>query len=319
MASAIADTTQLTTEPSPELSRELSTEDALGSLSPSARGSIFRYKADRPRVAVFVAIGLLDLAVCLFVQNPLIVLAYCLVSILPKGMTCAFNHHHQHLQTFKNRPLNRCLEVVYALQTGVTTHTWTLHHTVGHHQNYLDQTLDQSRWRRRSGAPMGRIEYSLITSATAYYRAWKTGKDYPKYRATFGRMIVPVVAVVALMVALRPVAGTMVFVITPAVMLFGTAWATYDHHSNRATDPAFGATTNVLQPFYNFWTGNLGYHTAHHFRPSAHWSKVPAIHATIAQHIPADAYLEPGFPYKQLNMMSRLIKSPIYRVPSGAN
>jgi fatty acid desaturase len=279
--------------------------------------SAFRYPSDRPRVATFLAIGLVDLAVCLFVRNPFLVVAYCVASMLPKGMTCAFNHHHQHLSTFNYRFLNRCLEVVYALQTGVTSHTWTLHHTVGHHKNYLDQSADESRWLRRSGTPMGRIEYSFLTSITAYYRAWKAGKDYPKYRATFQRMIVPVLAVVAFLVYLRPVAGTIVFVLTPAAMLFGTAWATYDHHSKRPTDPALGATTNVLQPLYNFWTGNLGFHTAHHFRPSAHWSKVPAIHATIAKHIPADAYLEPGFPYKQLRMIDALITSPKYRVPTA--
>lgn len=279
--------------------------------------SAFRYPSDRPRVAVFLAIGLIDLAVCLFVSNPFLVLVYCAASILPKGMTCAFNHHHQHLSTFNSRILNRALEVVYALQTGVTSHTWTLHHTVGHHKNYLDQSADESRWRRRSGLPMGRIEYSFVTGVTAYHRAWKAGRNYPKYRAVFVRMLFPVFSAIVLVVYLRPFAGTMIFVVMPAFMLFGTAWATYDHHSSRPTDPVFGATTNVVQPLYNFWTGNLGYHTAHHFRPSAHWSKVPAIHATIANQIPADAYLQPGFPYRQLRLIDGLIKSPKYRLPSS--
>ena len=278
--------------------------------------SAFRYSSDRPRVAVFLGIGLVDLAVCLFVGNPVVVIGYCVVSMLPKGMTCAFNHHHQHLSTFHSRLLNRSLEVVYALQTGVTSHTWTLHHTVGHHQNYLDQSADESRWRRKSGSPMGRIEYSFITGITAYYRAWKAGKNYPKYRATFQRMLIPVIAAVAFLVYLRPFAGTAIFLVTPLAMLFGTAWATYDHHSQRPTDPALGATTNVLSPLYNFWTGNLGFHTAHHFRPSAHWSKVPSIHALIAKQIPADAYLEPGWPWNSLRAIDTLIKSPRYRLPT---
>ena len=262
---------------------------------------------------------MIDLAVCLFVGNPLLIVAYCAASVLPKGMSCAFNHHHQHLPTFHHKLLNRALEFVYAFQTGVTSHTWTLHHTVGHHQNYLDQKTDESRWLRKNGTVMGRVEYSLVTSLTAYFRAWRAGKDHPKYRAVFVRMLVPVIAAIAVIVYLRPFAGTAIFVVVPAGMLFGTAWATYDHHSSRDTDSPLGATTNVLQPLYNFWTGNLGFHTAHHFRPSAHWTKVPAIHAMIASQIPDDAFLEPGFPYKQLNMISARITSPKYRVPSNAS
>ena len=78
-------------------------------------------------MAVFIAIGLVDLAVCLFVGNPFLILLYCAASILPKGMTCAFNHHHQHLSTFNSRILNRALEVVYALQTGVTSQIGRAH------------------------------------------------------------------------------------------------------------------------------------------------------------------------------------------------
>ena len=280
--------------------------------------SAFRYSSDRPRVAAFLAIGLADLAVCLFVGNPILVVAYCLLSIMPKGMSCAFNHHHQHLSTFNHKFLNRALEFVYAFQSGATSHTWTLHHTIGHHLNYLDQTKDESRWARKNGSVMGKMEYSFLTFITAYPRAWKAGKNYPKYRAVFLRMLVPVIAAIIGIVYLRPFAGMAIFVVTPLVMLWFTALATYNHHSDRPTDPALGATTNVTQPFYNFWTGNLGFHTAHHHRPSAHWTKTPIIHASIASQIPADAYLRPSFPYNKLEMLSRRITSPRYRVPAVA-
>jgi fatty acid desaturase len=33
-------------------------------------------------------------------------------------------------------------------------------------------------------------------------------------------------------------------------------------------------------------TGNLGYHTAHHYKQGVHWSKLPALHEKIKDKIP---------------------------------
>jgi fatty acid desaturase len=263
----------------------------------------FRYREDRPRVAFFAVIAAIDLCVYAFVRNPLLVVLYCALSMLPKGMTCAFNHHHQHLPTFHHTFLNRALEIVYALQTGVTSHTWTLHHSVGHHLNYLDQTLDESRWLRKDATPMGRVEYSFVTFATSYFRAWQAGRNYPKYRKVFLVMSGLTAALVGLLVFERPLAGIAIFLITPAIMLFATSWATYDHHRMRPVESKFEASTNVLQPLYNKWTGNLGYHTAHHYRPSLHWTKLPKLHESIADKVPQDAYLPAGWPWGSLDFL----------------
>ena len=108
-------------------------------------------------------------------------------------------------------------------------------------------------------------------------------------------------ALIAILVWNRPLSGLVIFVLAPAFSLFGTAWATYAHHSKRSTDSHFVASTNVMQPLYNFVTGNLGYHTAHHYRPGVHWSKLREIHAKIADQIPADAYVDPGWPWSMFS------------------
>lgn len=260
--------------------------------------AVFRYPADRAPVAAFVAIFAVDLAVYLFVDHPLLLLLYFGVGILPKAAVCAFNHHHQHLPTFRLDVLNRLLELMYALQTGVSSHAWVLHHSVGHHLNYLDQQKDESRWARADGSAMGELEYSLLTTLTAYPRAWQVGATYPRFRRVFVVMGVVTAAVVGALVWYRPVSGFFVFVLAPAFSLFGTAWATYAHHAGRSTATHFVASNNVLQPLYNLWTGNLGYHTAHHLKPGVHWSKLPELHAEIAPQVPADAYVAPGWPWR---------------------
>jgi fatty acid desaturase len=260
--------------------------------------SVFRYRADRPRVALFAAIFVLDVAVYLTVDNPIALGAYFVLGIFPKGCICAFNHHHQHVETFRVSWLNRLLEIMYALQTGVTSHTWVLHHSVGHHLDYLDQTRDQSRWRRKSSAVMGKLEYTLHNGVLAYPRAWRVGARHKSYRRIFLVMGTLTLLIVGALVWNRPLPGLIVFVAAPAFALFGTVYATYLHHSNRSTESGFEACTNVLQPLYNLCTGNLGYHTAHHFRAGVHWSKLPELHAKILDRVPADSYLAAGFPWK---------------------
>jgi fatty acid desaturase len=259
---------------------------------------MFRHAADRLPIALILSLFAVDLSVYAWVNNVWLVLAYGLLSMLPKAGVCAFNHHHQHVSTFTSPVLNRAMEFVFALQTGVTSQTWVLHHSLGHHLNYLDQTKDESRWARDDGTRMGEMEYSFVTTLTSYGRAWKTGEKYPKQRQLFFVMGALTVALVSALVWYRPLQGAWLFVFVPAVMIFGTAMATYTHHSNRQTDDHFVACNNILQPFYNKLTGNLGYHTAHHYKPGVHWSKLPELHDEIKHKIPADAFQEPGIPWK---------------------
>jgi len=259
---------------------------------------MFRYREDRVPVLLLLALFSVDVAVYLAVDSWWLLLAYGLLSLLPKAGACAFNHHHQHVSTFTHWLPNRLLELVYALTTGVTSQAWVLHHSLGHHVNYLDQQKDESRWARADGSRMGEWEYSLVTTLTAYWRAWQTGARYPKQRQLFAGMFVASATLTAALVWYRPVPGAILFVLIPFLALFGTAMATWTHHSGRSTASHFVACNNILQPFYNRLTGNLGFHTAHHYKPGVHWSQLPQLHAQIAHQIPADAYVEPGYPWK---------------------
>ncbi len=259
---------------------------------------MFRHREDRLPVALIVSLFALDFAVYAMVDNAFLLIAWTGLSMLPKAGVCAFNHHHQHVSTFRSALPNRLLEIVYALLTGVSSQTWVLHHSLGHHLNYLDQEKDESRWARDDGSRMGEWEYSLITTLTAYPRAWVVGAKHPRIRRLFAMMAVISAAMVVGLVAYKPLAGVLLYGISPALMLFGTAMATWTHHSDRGVASHFEACNNILQPFYNALTGNLGYHTAHHYKPGVHWSKLPQLHSEIAEKIPSDAYVEPGFPWK---------------------
>ncbi|MDH5612047.1 MAG: fatty acid desaturase [Gammaproteobacteria bacterium] len=252
--------------------------------------NIFRHKEDRWPVLIVLMLTALDFAIYFTVSSLTVLTTYYLVMLIPKGIICAWNHHHQHIFTFRNTALNRGLEFAYALHTGVTTHLWRLHHVLGHHLNFLDQEKDESRWQRKDGSKMGMVEYTLNVAITAYTRGYAVGKRYPKQLRPFLIYTAITFIIVALLVWYKPASGIMLFVLPMITSLLFTAYATYDHHSGLDTDNEFEASRNKLSPLYNFLTGNLGYHTAHHHKQGVHWSKLPELHAKIADRIPEYLY-----------------------------
>ncbi|MFN3239531.1 MAG: fatty acid desaturase [Pseudomonadales bacterium] len=252
---------------------------------------MFRYPEDRLPVVLILSLTALDFLVYFTVDSVVFLICYFLLTIIPKGCICAWNHHHQHTKTFKWTPLNRLLELSFGLHTGVSTNLWLLHHVFGHHHNYLDQTIDESRWKRKNGETMGEIEYTLVVAATAYIRGFKVGKRYPKHLRTHLIYTAVLVAVAALLTVLNPLQGLMVFILPMLMGLLITAWATYDHHAGLdEEEDHFKASYNNMNRIYNLLTGNLGYHTAHHYKQGVHWSKLPELHEKIKHQIPDELY-----------------------------
>ncbi len=260
------------------------------SLQPSPKTSLFRYKADRWPVIIILSLTSIDFIMYFTINSAFLFFIYYLLMIIPKGIICAWNHHHQHLFTFRNNLLNRALELVYALHTGVTTHLWRLHHVLGHHLNFLDQEKDESRWKRKDGTKMGTIEYTINVALTAYPRGFSVGKNHPKQLKPFILYTLITFSIVAFLVWYKPSAGIFLFVLPMITSLIFTAFVTYEHHSGLDTQNEFEASYNNLNRLFNLLTGNLGYHTAHHHKMGVHWSKLPELHATIADRIPEQLY-----------------------------
>lgn len=259
--------------------------------------SIFRQKADRLPITIISSFFLLDIVIYFSIDNPWIIVSWFVLSIWPKGNVCAWNHHHQHCVTFRSTFMNRLLELMYGFQTGVTTKGWFLHHVIGHHKNYLDQELDESRWMSKDGTTKSELGYTLEVAGTSFYRILQVGKANKKHLNDFLGMFALQMIILAVLFWHNWFNAIFLFALPMVLSLTLTAWATFDHHSNLDTKNEFEGSRNTLDPFYNLMTGNLGYHTAHHVKHGLHWSKVPEFHATIEHLIPAHCYLEAGVPY----------------------
>jgi len=247
---------------------------------------ILKYEADRLPVTIFFSITIVDFVLFFAVDQFWVIAAYWLAMAPVKAFISAWNHHHQHVPMFVSKRLNRLLEMSFALHTGATTNAWTLHHVHGHHVNYLDQEADESRWRRRSGETYGLVPYTLVTTLTAYPRAYAVGRTRPRLQRAFVGYGLLTVLLVGTLVAINPVNGLFLFVFPMITSLVTTIGATHDHHSNLDTDDPMLASRNYTGRRRNFITGNLGFHTAHHYRQGLHWSKLPELHASIADEIP---------------------------------
>lgn len=248
---------------------------------------MFKYPADRVSVTLILILSCIDFSLYFLVETTWVLALFWLIMILPKGVICSWNHHHQHTMTFKNQGLNRILEFFYGLHTGVTTNLWVLHHVLGHHKNYLDQTKDESSWQHGSGKTMGELIYTLNVAGTAYWRGYKVGKGFPKQQKKFLIYTTITFAILAVLTWYKPVPALFLFVLPMVCGLLLTAWTTFEHHSDLETENKFEASRNNLNRFYNLVTGNLGYHTAHHYKQGVHWSVLPELHEKIKDKIPS--------------------------------
>lgn len=259
------------------------------------RRTLFRFQCDRLPVAIFVSLFIADLLVFFLVSSWPIVLVWSLASIVSKTCIAAWNHHHQHVPFFTSTVCNRLMEIIFGLQTGAVSKVWVLHHNIGHHDNYMDQTKDESAWRAPDGRVMLAHEYTFRLAATGYYDAFKNGKDHPKDRLVMMLMLGVHFAIVGALLAVNWVNALLIFIIPMLGAFLMTCRHTYDHHAGCSEEDEYAASNNIMHRWYNVLTGNLGYHTAHHLRPGLHWSKLPAFHAKIAHKIPPENYRSAGF------------------------
>jgi fatty acid desaturase len=257
----------------------------------SQTGRWLRYKIDR-RAVTFVSL-LFGIHAAVFLLAPTWVAALCVIPLATGSMfVAAINHHHQHFNTFHSYWMNRIFDLALSLQTGIAPFAWVLHHNLGHHRNYLNQRPhakpDESKWTRRDGSQMGRIEYTIDLLLHHQIDIFRVGRLYPKYFRTFLWMKLPLWSIIGLAFYLNPANTVLVILIPGFLALAHTAWVTYEHHAGQHPTNHYDASRNNTNALFNYMTCNLGYHTAHHKRPGVHWSLLPKIHEEIKHQIPPE-------------------------------
>lgn len=257
----------------------------------SHTGRWLRYKVDR-RAVVYVHF-MLSLHAAVFFLAPSWVAALCVIPLAVGSMfVAAINHHHQHFSTFHSYWMNRVFDIALSLQTGIAPFAWVLHHNLGHHLHYLNQQPhaepDESKWTRRDGSQMGRIEYTINLLLHHQIDIFRVGRRYPKYFRIFLWMKLPLWSLIGLALYFNPTNAVLAILLPGFITLAHTSWVTYEHHAGVDPTSHYDASRNNTNPLFNYLTCNLGYHTAHHKRPGVHWSLLPKIHDEIKHRIPSE-------------------------------
>jgi len=263
--------------------------------------SVFRYRADIAPVLIISGYFLLDLLVYFSTDNIYLLAGWFLLGIFPKANVCVWNHHHHHCRTFNNPWLNRLLEIVYGLQTGMLATTWVLHHLRGHHAHYLDQERDTSRWRAQ-GQAISLCRYIAEGIFLTYPRAIREGRRKPSLLKRYYRELAVSLALLGALTLYRPLPALFVFWLPMLASLIVTMRATYSHHLELSLSNPMAASRNAVDSkWLNILAGNIGYHTAHHHQCGLHWSKLPELHRTLAPHIPDHCYTQKVAFYSRLD------------------
>jgi fatty acid desaturase len=259
-------------------------------------GKFLKYKADRISVGLVACLFAAQLFMLFYASVPVAILFSLVTTVLFQFSLGCITHHQQHNGFFHNYTLNRIYELVMGIQTRAWPYSWTLHHVLGHHPNYLNQppedNPDESCWTDQQGNQMTRLQYTFYVGNRINLEIWKVGKKHPKMfkRWVFYRCLA--LALIAPLAIYNIWNYIIIFYIPSIISYYGTVWVTYKHHAGLRTKNDFEASYNVVDKLYNATSFNLGYHTAHHYKQAVHWSLLPELHDEIKEHIPADCYLQ---------------------------
>lgn len=247
---------------------------------------ILKSNKDIIPITCIMVLSALDFAAFFLLDIGYWIAIITLLLIYPKGLVGAWLHNFAHSRPFKSNKLHLVFEFFGGLHSGILPNCWMLHHNIGHHGNYMDQSKDTSNWEK-DGKVMNRYWYALYNTILTYPRILKILDDKNKrIRITTKLYMIVTLLTVVTLFMYNPVNATFMFIIPMITTLYLVILATFDHHSGLYTDNIYESCRNNLHPLYNVLTGNLGYHTAHHIKQGLHWSKVPEYHDEIKHLIP---------------------------------
>ncbi|HEY4183321.1 MAG TPA: fatty acid desaturase [Kofleriaceae bacterium] len=248
----------------------------------STGASVLRERADRVPIAAITA-GVALAAIPFLTPLPLpMLVAVWITSLALRSIAPVHQHCHSHHAIFQASWANALYDAVLMLAAGNTTSIWEHQHVRGHHQNYLERDGDPAN-NDRFGKHR-RFTFTVLGDAMSTIDSFRLST--PRTRPRLTRQLLGQLAILVGLLVVDPVLA-ITFVVVPWVLLrWFIFWFSYaQHHDVPMEDVYSGSVTHF------HWTNrfylNVGHHTAHHEKPTLHWSKLPARTSFILERIPA--------------------------------
>lgn len=191
---------------------------------------------------------------------------------------CVINHNHKHAPVFLNESLNSIFEILISISIFAPASRLHAVHMWNHHSHYRELDSDWSsyhlagsgaglvrglRYLGRASLRMARNRNSLSLPAEEVVRIRRQRLALMAY-AAFAIIWNPLFAL-----------GLWVACTFGLGILLLTNLANHDGCDVRSS---VDHSRDFLNRIENRIFFNSGYHTAHHLRPSAHWTELPAVH-----------------------------------------
>jgi fatty acid desaturase len=198
-------------------------------------------------------------------------------------------HQHVHRPWTRSRAVNLALDLALSAATAMSATNWRASHVRRHHRGD-DSWGEGFAWEMRRASPHGAFSYAargvpiivLRPLADAFVRGFATrDRDAAWHRHAFAEQAGTIAFATAMIVAVPEFYAPYYFMV-----LFFTRLTDYENHVGCDAASPFGFSNNSFDPVYNWVRQNFGYHTAHHYYPGAHWSRLPELHAGLAGEIP---------------------------------
>jgi fatty acid desaturase len=228
-------------------------------------------------------------------------IVYAIIAFALIGDTNYLLHLHIHRPFSRVRTLNLVLDLCMGAVTGMTASNWRIQHLYGHHRG-IDLPYRGDSRMREDYSPASALSCSVMSVWTTFYspiaESFRKGvlSDVTmpiSYRWAFCEQMLLILLVAMLAVAQPRLVLIYLlpwYVLTHVI----TRYVDYLNHYGCDEDSKnpYARANNSLSRWFNWTTHNFGYHTAHHIRPGAHWTELPAIHAGIEDRIP-ERHLKP--------------------------
>lgn len=259
---------------------------------------LIRYPIDLVSVGLVVGVFVLSLLPVYLTLNLWALLLIVVLLAFLKPITSLIQHNHMHLGIFQSRFLNRLLDMLLAVTAGHICSEWTLHHNIGHHGNEINSLEDTSSVKHpHSRKYMSKLEYIVQGSLRIYPDSCRMAWDFyqkgkPRYLVT---LLSESIFWLAFHVYFLSVNVTMacLFLLVANLINRAIVWlGAYWQHLHVPAVHVYDSSNMFTGSFFNLTGFNIGYHIAHHERPTLHWSKLKERTEMILAHIPESNILQ---------------------------
>lgn len=241
---------------------------------------MLRYRSDLPSLACLVTS--VTCQVAWLTTGQVLLLVPMVVAL---RWTALVQHNHSHLSLFRSPLANRLVDLTVGSVTGMPMELYREAHARTHHR-YLGTPED---WTQPTEVRDGRAVLSQPMSRWRYVaafapRGWALGwaslrQDRALVRRLVGEGLGTAVLLVPALLVGSP-ARLLVVVALWVVVSAVSADSNYKHHDGYLGSARPDEFANdSFSPLHTSLGFNIGYHTAHHGRPNAHWSKLPGLWA----------------------------------------